>query len=116
MKLLIDNQLPEALGRYLTENGFECQHVRRIGLRMASDEAIWNHARTQGMAILTLDEDFVELASRLGSIPPQVVWIRFGNTRKHALLAAFEPLLPTLRQALAEGHAVIELRSGSALP
>ena len=27
MKLLIDNQLPEALGRYLAENGFEPRNL-----------------------------------------------------------------------------------------
>ncbi len=32
MKLLVDNQLPPALARFLTANGFDCRHVLDIGL------------------------------------------------------------------------------------
>src|SRR5574337_1647331 len=110
MRLLIDNQLPEALGGYLTDQGFECQHVRRVGLRMATDEAIWEYARKHGMAIVTMDEDFAALAAQRASVPPQVVWVRLGNTRKAALIEAFGAVLPELRELLAQGHGVVEVR------
>ena len=32
MTLLVDNQLPVALARYLAANGLECAHVQDIGL------------------------------------------------------------------------------------
>ncbi len=37
MKLLVDNQLPSALARFLSANGVESQHVLDIGLDAASD-------------------------------------------------------------------------------
>lgn len=110
MKLLVDNQLPAALARYLSANGFESQHVLDIGLDAASDQVIWEHARKEGMVIVTKDEDFAQLADRQTTIPPQVLWVRLGNCRKAALLKAFANILPQIREQLQEGHAVVEVR------
>jgi len=110
MKLLVDNQLPSALARFLSANGFECQHVMDIGLDQASDHAIWELAKNEGWVIVTKDEDFAQLADRQTTIPPQVLWVRLGNCRKAALLNAFADVLPQIREQLQEGHAVVELR------
>jgi predicted nuclease of predicted toxin-antitoxin system len=110
MKLLVDNQLPLALARYLTANGFDCLHVQDINMGATADRVIWEHAKAHGMVILTKDEDFPLMADRQGSIPPQVVWVRLGNCRKAALLQAFVSLLPDLRTLLDDGGSVIEIR------
>lgn len=108
MKLLIDNQLPEALAVFLAEQGMEVRHVRRLGLGSAPDAEIWRFARANDYAIVTMDEDFQHLAARYGT-PPQVVWVRLGNVRKSALLAAFTVVLGELRAALDAGVPVIEV-------
>lgn len=108
MKLLIDNQLPEALAVFLASNGIDSRHVRRFGLGAASDEEVWNFAKTEGFGIVTMDEDFQHFAARYGT-PPQVVWVRLGNVRKPALLEAFSAVLPGLRAGLENGVAVIEI-------
>ncbi len=110
MKLLVDNQLPSALARFLSANGFECQHVLDIGLGAASDQIIWEYAKKEGQVIVTKDEDFAQLADRQTTIPPQVLWVRLGNCRKAALLKAFADILPQIREQLQEGHAVVEVR------
>lgn len=110
MKLLVDNQLPAALARFLSANGLECQHVLDIGLDIASDQTIWEYAKKEGLVIVTKDEDFAQLADRQTSIPPQVLWIRLGNCRKAVLLKAVADVLPQIREQLQEGHAVVELR------
>ena len=110
MNLLVDNQLPVALARYLAANGWECTHVQDVGLDAAEDRAIWLYAKERGLAIITKDEDFQALANWQRSIPPQVVWVRLGNCRKTALLEAFSRILPKLREMLASGDAVVEIR------
>lgn len=110
MSLLVDNQLPVALARHLTANGWECIHVQDVGLDDADDRIIWQYAKERNQAIITKDEDFQILANRQGSIPPQVVWVRIGNCRKIALLDAFSRIMPALRDMLSEGNAVIEIR------
>jgi predicted nuclease of predicted toxin-antitoxin system len=110
MKLLVDNQLPAALARLLSANGLDCRHVLDIGLETASDRIIWEHAQKANLVIVTKDEDFVQLADRQRSIPPQVLWIRLGNCRKAALLKAVGDVLPQIKEQLLEGHPVVELR------
>ena len=108
--LLVDNQLPVALARYLADNGWESCHVQDVGLDAADDSIIWQYASERGMTIITKDEDFQILANRQGSIPPQVVWVRLGNCRKTELLDTFSRIAPSLRDLLAAGNAVIEIR------
>jgi predicted nuclease of predicted toxin-antitoxin system len=109
VKLLIDNQLPEALAAFLTENGIEARHVRRLGLGAVEDERIWQYAKVEGFVIVTMDEDFQNLSARFGP-PPRVVWVRLGNVRRPALLAVFRAVLPELLTALDSSTAVIEIR------
>jgi predicted nuclease of predicted toxin-antitoxin system len=110
MILIVDNQLPLALARFLAASGWECLHAQDIGLDAAEDVVIWQYAKERNAAILTKDEDFQALANRQGSIPPQVVWVRIGNCRKTVLLEAFSKILPALRDALEGGELVIEIR------
>lgn len=42
MKVLIDAQLPPGLKIMLTQAGYEAHHVVDVGLRDASDTAVWN--------------------------------------------------------------------------
>ncbi len=74
------------------------------------DTVIWQYAKDRGITIITKDEDFLALSNRQGSIPPQVIWVRLGNCRKAALLEAFSRIMPTLRDMLAAGEAVVEIR------
>ena len=110
MILLVDNQLPVALARYLSSHGLECIHVRDVEPDEASDRVIWEYAKARNLAIVTKDDDFQALANRQGSIPPQIVWVRLGNCRKLALLEVFSKILPSLKELLAAGESVVEIR------
>ena len=106
--LLVDNQLPLALSRFLEAQGFESRHVLELGFDEATDREIWQYAQTHDCAVVSKDEDFVYLA-QAESEGPQVVWVRLGNCRKAVLLEAFEKLLPVLREALSDGQRIIEI-------
>ena len=111
MKLLVDNQLPAALARFLAERGLVCRHVCDLGLDACDDRVIWELAKAEHWVIVTKDEDFALLADRAGrAAAPQVVWVRIGNCRKSVLLDAFAKALPDLLTLLEEGRSVIEMR------
>jgi len=110
MRLLVDNQLPVALARFLSAHGLDSVHVHDVGLEAADDRVVWHYAKRECMVIVTKDEDFQALANRQASVPPQVVWVRLGNCRTAALLAAFSSILPALRASLESGNAVVEIR------
>ena len=45
MSLLVDNQQPVALARFLAANGWECSHVQDVGLDSVNDSIIWEYAK-----------------------------------------------------------------------
>ena len=107
MRFLVDAQLPPDLARFLTSCGYEAKHVEEIGLLSADDSEIWERARSDGFIIVTKDADFAALSNlRTG---PQILWLRFGNTRKAELRARLGPLLPRIVAALVAGEKLIEV-------
>jgi predicted nuclease of predicted toxin-antitoxin system len=81
----------------------------RDSIAAVSDERIWQFAKSEGFAIVSMDEDFRHLSARFG-FPPKVVWVRLGNVRRQALLGVFAKLLPELRAGLEGDTVVIEVR------
>jgi len=82
--------------------------VKEIGLLGAGDTRIWVEAVERRSIIVTCDADFsVPRLTRLER--PQVVWVRFGNLRKHALIQRFDALWPTLEARLLAGELLINL-------
>lgn len=46
--------------------------------------AIWRYAKFHQLAIITKDQDFINIWERLGA-PPKVIWLQTGNTSYQAL-------------------------------
>ena len=109
MKFLVDNQLPAALARFLASRGADCQHVLDVGLADATDTEIWSYADRNDCVVISKDEDFLYRANMSGA-KARFVWIRFGNCRKQAFLAAVESLWEKVEARLNAGDRVIELR------
>ena len=109
MKFLVDNQLPPALARWLVSHEQEALHVLDAGLAEAKDEEIWEYASANSLVLITKDEDFSRpVTSRQDRVC--VVWVRLGNCRTSALLAAFNSLLPQLLELLEAGSRLVEIR------
>ena len=93
MKLLFDENLSHHLVARLATLFPGSAHVRDVGLERAGDQAIWAHARANGHAIVSKDEDFAERALLEGP-PPKVVSIQLGNcTTAATSLAAFASMI-----------------------
>src|SRR5688572_3200572 len=109
MNFLVDNQLPLKLARHLTMRGHDARHVLDIGLERADDPEVWARAAADGCAVFSKDEDFVFLANRPGDTG-QLVWVRIGNCRNAALLAAIDRVLDAIVAALTSGQRIVEVR------
>ena len=105
---LVDAQLPPALARKLCALNQEAAHVLDVGLLDANDSAIWDYALTNGMALITKDEDFAIRAS-VSTVSPTIVWIRIGNCTNAKLLAWFERELSAVIAALESGNRLVEI-------
>ena len=84
MKLLFDQNLSHRLVEVLSQEFSGSVHVRTVGLEAASDQAVWEFARTGGYVILSKDSDFHQMSFLFGA-PPKVVWIRKGNCSTDAI-------------------------------
>ena len=85
MKLLFDENLSPRLVQALESVYLESAHVHTLGLRGASDSAIWERARQEDYVIISKDNDFRQL-SFLHGAPPKVIWLSVGNAGTEATL------------------------------
>jgi predicted nuclease of predicted toxin-antitoxin system len=110
--LWLDAQLSPALATCIMAQWPHIQAVpvRNLGLRDAEDQEIFAQARSAGAVVMTKDRDFLALLFKQDP-PPQVIWLRVGNSSNKALQSV---LLRTLDQAIAslrEGEPWVEVRS-----
>ena len=109
MKFLVDNQLPAALARFLASRGVDCKHVLDLDMGDASDSGIWECASQDDCVVISKDEDFLYLANA-PEAKARLIWVRLGNCRTKALLAAVERMWPRIEAALKSGDRIMELR------
>jgi predicted nuclease of predicted toxin-antitoxin system len=95
MKLLFDQNLSFKLCRSLNDVFPDSSQVRLLRLANASDRALWEYAKSNDFAMVSLDADFAEMAALLGA-PPKVIWLRCGNQST----AVIEALLREHRDAI----------------
>ena len=83
--------------------------LRDIGLRDATDRAIFDAARAANAVVITKDRDFVELVARLGH-PPQIVWVTCGNTSNARMRQVFEATFDQAIVLIQAGDPLVEIR------
>ena len=86
---LFDENLPRGL---TFEPSLPVFHATNLGVK-PTDEALWEHAKSADLALVTKDSDFAKRI-RATSPPPRVVLLEIGNLKKrdyHALLARLWP-------------------------
>ena len=88
MKLLFDQNLSPKLVNRLADLFAASTHVQSAGLDCADDDRIWEHARLNGFAIVTKDEDYNNRSVVRGS-PPKVIWLQLGNCTTAEVEAVF---------------------------
>ena len=108
MHFVVDAQLPPALARVLTSWGHSAEHVYDRFLQDVSDSEIWQYAISCSGVIVTKDEDFPQRVRAVDS-PPQVIWLRVGNTSNRALIEWLQPIWPDIEHSLQAGERLIEV-------
>ncbi|MDA7510954.1 DUF5615 family PIN-like protein [Verrucomicrobia bacterium] len=106
---MVDKQLPVALARFLDSCGHPSELVSDLGMDQAKDSDIWAHAVKNGAIVVSKDEDFLNLATRVGD-EGRFLWVRLGNCRKQTLLSHFKIYLDRVVTAFTSGDQIVELR------
>jgi predicted nuclease of predicted toxin-antitoxin system len=89
MKLLFDENLSPKLPHLVGTTYPDSRHVRELGLKGQTDEAIWNYAKVNGFTLVSKDKDFYQRALLYGA-PPKFIWLCLGNCTRNDLLALIQ--------------------------
>jgi predicted nuclease of predicted toxin-antitoxin system len=105
----LDAQISPAIAVWLRMRfGMDVSAVRDLGLRDAEDAEIYAAARRAGVVVVTKDSDFVEMLQRIGP-PPQILWLRSGNTSNPRLKQILAQALPDVLPLLEGGEPLVEI-------
>ena len=109
MIVWLDAQISPALAVWLRMKfGLDALAVRDLGLRDAEDWEIFSAAKEASVVVMTKDSDFVALQERLGP-PPQLIWLRCGNTSNARLKQLLTHALPPVLAMLEAGEPLVEI-------
>ena len=104
-----DAQLSPQLAPWFAQRfGVTAYAVRDVGLRDATDRAIFDAARAAGVVVITKDHDFPDMLARLDP-PPQVIWVTCGNTSNARMRQILEALFLQALLLLQGGDALVEI-------
>jgi predicted nuclease of predicted toxin-antitoxin system len=110
MVIWIDAQLSPAIAPWLAGNfSLSASALRDLGLRDATDRAIFVAARSAAAVVMTKDSDLVKLLEELGP-PPQVIWLTCGNTSNARLKQILTKALQQAISILESGEPLVEIR------
>ena len=109
MTLWLDAQLPPQLANWIQQTlSIHAIALRDLGLRDATDSAIFDAAKKANAVLISKDSDFVELVMRHGA-PPKLIWLTCGNVSNAALQTLFNARLREAIQLLEGSEAIVEL-------
>ena len=86
-------------------------HLEAVSLLGSTDVEVFEAARAaeSPVVILTKDADFQKLLGQRGP-PPQILWIRTGNTSNPELREIILRAWPEAEALLAQGEPLVEIR------
>lgn len=108
MKFLVDNAISPKVSEILSANGFDCVHVRDLGIGDAADLVIFERAAREGRTLISADTDFGTLLATYRSTFPSVVLLReVANLRPFVQAALLLANLPAIEDSLKRGSIVV---------
>jgi predicted nuclease of predicted toxin-antitoxin system len=109
LAVLLDENIPPPIANYLSlkRPDWTVRHVRDIGLRGASDKAVFDWAQKNRSIVITFDEDFADARMFPAGTHAGVIRLRVWPTTVEAAEAGLDRLLNTTEDSTLIGSLVI---------
>ncbi len=112
MRFLVDVNLPEALARWISENGHDCIHTLDLEKENdTQDNEIVKILELDPRIFVSKDPDFFKSFLLRGN-PKQLLFITTGNIKNQDLIFLFQRNFPKILTAF-EQYKMVELSSES---
>ena len=103
MRVLIDNALSPVVAEGLRQADHDALHVRDLGLAVADDVTIFEHAERDQRVIISADTDFGTILAVRNTAMPSVILFRGATTRNPSsqvklLLANLGEIAPSIER------------------
>lgn len=102
LKFLVDEQLPQALVRWLVARGHQARHVEDLGMSSTGDAEIATFAKSEDLIVVSKDADFLWLHAQ----DPKsfgLILLRLGNCTNSELLRRLDVIWPEIVLAFSAG-------------
>lgn len=103
MRFLVDANLPRSTIALFGRYNHSAEHVRVLGLGMATDSQVASHARSTGAVLVTRDMDFSDVRRYPPADYPGIIVIRLSED------AVAQDILDLLERFLKQTNLVIQL-------
>jgi predicted nuclease of predicted toxin-antitoxin system len=103
LSCLADMNLSPVTVKMLCEGGQEAIRSSEVLPATASDEELLDHARSQGMCVITSDLDFSALLALGGHSSPSVISLRLSYGDPDMVARRLLEILPLLEEELSAG-------------
>jgi predicted nuclease of predicted toxin-antitoxin system len=108
VRFLVDENLSPLLADLLCAAGHDASHVRNLGMRGATDQAVMARAEEEQRVVVSADTDFGTLLARSGAKLPSILLIRRLVGRRAAEQATIIMAnLPAVAEDLDSGAVVV---------
>jgi predicted nuclease of predicted toxin-antitoxin system len=109
LSVVLDENIPPAVVNYLLRKrpDWTIRHVREIGLRGASDKAVFDWAQKNKSIVITFDEDFADARMFPAGTHAGVIRLRVWPTTVEATEAGLDRLLNTTEDSTLVGSLIV---------
>jgi predicted nuclease of predicted toxin-antitoxin system len=99
--LLFDENISARAAAILGKDFPGSRHVKDFSLLESSDSDLWHTAKSEGLTILSKDDDFLQRALLLGH-PPKVIILKIGNCSTRDLITFLRDRLEAIHSFISD--------------